>query len=273
MKSRIDICSGPAAMKVAATIRQQQDPSCTTKAVRPAAGKCSLAGSLSSYRRRLDPDIRAVRRSFDVQVTFCPLTSLGSPPTVALIQTLASVCIEFRCKGPPSLLHSDSSVEVSAPTPEFVIVYFVRETERETPTTRENLPASLSAARFDGNGGGGGDVDIYVGEKWRCLRPRKLKTTTPSTGTVAGDVDLVRYHRVSLSVTVCVFVRKRVYSGGGGSVGRCDGDSDGGNGDENRGAGLGLGGKGSELGKWYWAWAGSGFGCNVKFHILVLKKK
>ena len=110
-----------------------------------------LAGSFSSFIRRLHPSVGAVRRNFDVQVTFCPLTSLGitadrcpsSRPKFGYPTELTkqrqlgsrlartgvvfdSVCTEFRHRGPLILLHSDNSVETSAlARPDSLTVYFV----------------------------------------------------------------------------------------------------------------------------------------------------
>ena len=64
-------------------------------------GACSdaLTYSMSSCCRCLDSGIGAIRKSFDVQVIFCPLTS---PPVVTLYPSYNAIII-------PSLLNSDIS--------------------------------------------------------------------------------------------------------------------------------------------------------------------
>ena len=109
----------------------------------------SLVGRLSSSCQCLHPSMGAVRKNFDDQVTFYPLTSLGaiaprpSSSVVTLLRLLSSdssrvmialaqivpvfssVCIELQRRGPLNLLHSDSSPEVSILARlNFVIVYF-----------------------------------------------------------------------------------------------------------------------------------------------------
>ncbi|GFZ09008.1 multifunctional protein 2 [Actinidia rufa] len=148
-KSRIDTCGGPMAVRVAAVNHQSARAQLRHK--NNEIGCQKLFSENGSPKVKLDDRKThgAVRRSFNVQVTVCPLTSLGNaadrcyssnsgavtPPNllnsdisevmVALARTLLvfdSVCTELRCKEPPSLLHSNSSVEVPAlARPESVI--------------------------------------------------------------------------------------------------------------------------------------------------------